>query len=113
MNNIKNIYQHAGKCDDQQNLNYVIDAAILSTPEGFIDKSPNLHLSIFLFFLSFYLSIPHSKKKNLFFFHSIVFLHLFSFFYLSVYFFPYFFPFLIFGQDLGGRVGYSGVVVTV
>ena len=32
MNNIKNIYQHAGKCDDQQNLKYIIDAAILSTP---------------------------------------------------------------------------------
>ena len=34
MNNIKNIYQHAGKCDDQQNLKDIIDAAILSTPEG-------------------------------------------------------------------------------
>ena len=32
MNNIKNIYQHAGKCDDQQNLKDIIDAAILSTP---------------------------------------------------------------------------------
>ena len=31
MNNIKNIYQHAGKCDDQQNLKDIIDAAILST----------------------------------------------------------------------------------
>ena len=29
MNNIKKIYQHAGKCDDQQNLKYIIDAAIL------------------------------------------------------------------------------------
>ena len=33
MNNIKNIYQHAGKCDDQQNIKDIIDAAILSTPE--------------------------------------------------------------------------------
>ena len=33
MNNIKNIYQHAGKCDDQQNLKDIIDADILSTPE--------------------------------------------------------------------------------
>ena len=33
MNNIKKIYQHAGKCDDQQNLKYIIDAAILSTPD--------------------------------------------------------------------------------
>ena len=33
MNNIKKIYQHAGKCNDQQNLKYIIDAAILYTPE--------------------------------------------------------------------------------
>ena len=45
MNNIKNIYQHAGKCDDQQNLKDIIDAAIISTPEGFIDNSPNVHMS--------------------------------------------------------------------
>ena len=38
MNNIKNIYQHAGKCDDQQNIKDIIDAAILSTPEGVTDK---------------------------------------------------------------------------
>ena len=31
MNNIKKIYQHAGKCDDQQNLKDIIDDAILST----------------------------------------------------------------------------------
>ena len=31
MNNIKKIYQHAGKCDDQQNLKDIIDSAILST----------------------------------------------------------------------------------
>ena len=41
MNNIKKIYQHAGKCDDQQNLNDIIDAAILSTPEGVTDNSSN------------------------------------------------------------------------
>ena len=45
MNNIKNIYQHAGKCDDQQNLKDIIDAAILSTPEGVIDNSPNVHMT--------------------------------------------------------------------
>ena len=44
MNNIKKIYQHAGKCDDQQNLKDIIDAAILSTPEGVTDNSPNVHL---------------------------------------------------------------------
>ena len=43
MNNIKKIYQNAGKCDDQQNLKYIIDAAILSNPEGVIDNSPNVH----------------------------------------------------------------------
>ena len=33
MNNIKKIYQYAGKCDDQQNLKDIIDAAMVSTPE--------------------------------------------------------------------------------
>ena len=45
MNNIKKIYLHAGKCDDQQNLKDIIDAAILSTPEGVTDNSPNVHLT--------------------------------------------------------------------
>ena len=45
MNNIKNIYQHSGKCDDQQNLKDIIYAAILSTPEGVTDNSPNVHLT--------------------------------------------------------------------
>ena len=45
MNNIKNVYQHAGKCDDQQNLKDIIDAAILSTPEGVTDNSPNVHMT--------------------------------------------------------------------
>ena len=35
MNNIKKMYQHAGNCDDQQNLKDIIEAALLSTPEGF------------------------------------------------------------------------------
>ena len=42
MNNIKKIYQHAGKCDDQQNLKDVLEAAILSSPEGFTENSPNM-----------------------------------------------------------------------
>ena len=89
MDNIKNIYQHAGKFDDQQNLKDTLEAALLSTPEGFIDKSPNLHLSIFLFFLSFYLSIPHSKKKSFFFsfysFSSFIFFLLFICLFLSLF----------------------------
>ena len=31
MNNIKNIYQHAGKCYDQQNLKNIIDASMVYT----------------------------------------------------------------------------------
>ena len=45
MNNIKKIYQHAGKCDAQQNLNNIIDAVILSTTEGVTDHSYNVHLT--------------------------------------------------------------------
>ena len=45
MNNIKKIYQHAGKCDDQQNLKDIIEADILSTPEVFIYNSPNVHMT--------------------------------------------------------------------
>ena len=44
MNNIKKIYKHAGKCDDQQNLKDIIEAALLSTPEGFTDNSHNVHM---------------------------------------------------------------------
>ena len=44
INNTKKIYQHAGKCDDQQNLKDILEAAILSTPEGFTDNSPNVHM---------------------------------------------------------------------
>ena len=45
MKNIKKINQHAGKCDDQQNLKEIIDAAILSNPEGVTDNSPNVHMA--------------------------------------------------------------------
>ena len=45
MNNIKNIYQHSGKWDDQQNLKDIIYAAVLSTPEGVTDNSPNVHMT--------------------------------------------------------------------
>ena len=43
MNNLKKIYQHAGKCDDQQNLKDILEADLLTTTEGFIDKIPNVH----------------------------------------------------------------------
>ena len=45
MNNIKKIYQYAGKCDDQQNLKDILEAAILSTPEGLTDNSPNVQMT--------------------------------------------------------------------
>ena len=45
MNNIKKIYQHSGNCDDQQNLKDIIDAAILYTPEGVTDNSPNVYMT--------------------------------------------------------------------
>ena len=32
INKIKKIYQHAGKCYDQQNLKDIIDADMVSTP---------------------------------------------------------------------------------
>ena len=44
-NNIKNIYQHAGKCDDQQKLKDIIESALLSTTEGVIDNSPNVPMA--------------------------------------------------------------------
>ena len=45
LNNIKNIYQHADKCDDQQNIKNILYAALLSTPEGVIDNSPNVPMT--------------------------------------------------------------------
>ena len=45
MNNIKKIYQHAGKCDDQQNLKYILDAYMVLIPEGVTDSSPNVHIT--------------------------------------------------------------------
>ena len=45
MKNIKYIYQHAGKCDDQQNFKDILEDALLSTPEGVTDNSPNVHMT--------------------------------------------------------------------
>ena len=45
MNNIKKIYQHAGKCDDQQNLKDILDAAMVSTLEGVTDNIINVPLT--------------------------------------------------------------------
>ena len=32
LNNIRKIYQHVGKCDDQQNLKDILDSAMVSNP---------------------------------------------------------------------------------
>ena len=45
LNSIKNIYQHAGKCDKQQNSNDLIDNFIVSTPEVGIYNSPNVPMT--------------------------------------------------------------------
>ena len=44
MNNIKKIYKHAGKFDDQQNLKEILESDLLSTPEAFTDNSPNVNM---------------------------------------------------------------------
>ena len=45
MNNIIYIYKHAGKCYDQQNIKEILDAAMVSSPEGVIDNSPNVPMT--------------------------------------------------------------------
>ena len=42
MNHIKKIYQHEGKCDDQQNLKDILDAYMVLTPEEVTYDSPNV-----------------------------------------------------------------------
>ena len=45
MNNKKKIDQYAGKCDYQQNIKDVLDAVMVSTPEGVIDNIPNVPMT--------------------------------------------------------------------
>ena len=45
LNNIKNIYQISGKCDDQQNFKDILEAGIVSTPEEIIEDSPSLSVT--------------------------------------------------------------------
>ena len=45
MNNIRNIYQHARKCDDQQNLKGIIDDEMFSNPEGVTDNISNVPMT--------------------------------------------------------------------
>ena len=45
MKNIKNIYQHRSKCGDQNKLNNILDADMLSSPWRVIDDSPNVSMT--------------------------------------------------------------------
>ena len=39
LENIKNVYKQAGKCDNQQQFKDIIEAAMVSTPGGFTNNS--------------------------------------------------------------------------
>ena len=45
MNNIKKIYQNAGKFDDQQNIKDILYAAMVSTTQGVAYNSPNVPMT--------------------------------------------------------------------
>ena len=45
LNDIKNTYQHAGKCDNQQNRKDILDSDMLLTPEEVTDDSPHVHMT--------------------------------------------------------------------
>ena len=53
LNNIKKIYQHEGKCDDQKSIKDILDADMVLIPEGVTYDSPNLHMT----------STPFKKTK--------------------------------------------------
>ena len=40
LENIKNVYKQAGKCDDQQEFKDILEVDMVSTPEGFTNYSP-------------------------------------------------------------------------
>ena len=40
LENIKKLYKYDGKCEDQHQYKDVIEAAMVSTPEGFTDHGP-------------------------------------------------------------------------
>ena len=45
LNNIKEIYQHAGKCDYEQNRKDIIDVAMVYNPEGITDENYSLPMT--------------------------------------------------------------------
>ena len=40
LQNINKLYKHSGKCDDQQQFKDILEAAMVSTPEVFVNNSP-------------------------------------------------------------------------
>ena len=40
LENITKLYKKDGKCDNQQQFKYILEDAMVSTPEGFVDNSP-------------------------------------------------------------------------
>ena len=40
LENIKKLYKQAGKCDEQQQFKYILEADMVSAPEVFTDDSP-------------------------------------------------------------------------
>ena len=40
LQNIKKLYQHAGKCENQQQFKDILESAMVSTPELFTNNSP-------------------------------------------------------------------------
>ena len=40
LQNIKKLYKNSRKCDNQQQFKYILEAAMVSTPEGFTNNSP-------------------------------------------------------------------------
>ena len=64
LNNTKEIYQHAGKCEYQQNLRDILDSAIVFTPQDVTDENTSFLMT----------STPVKKssaRKSLFLFTNI------------------------------------------
>ena len=40
LQNIRNLYKHAGKCDNKQQFKYILEAAMVSIPEEFTNNIP-------------------------------------------------------------------------
>ena len=53
LQNIKKLYKHAGKCDDQKKFKDILEAAMVSTPGGFTNNRPRSPMTL-----------PTLKKKS-------------------------------------------------